>query len=87
MSSSSTRDNLRRWVEDQRAGEERERQEAREKGLASNSIAAAFDLIDLAARLHGWPIPEDPVRRRDVELARDRWDRVRAALRGSPTEL
>lgn len=80
MLSTPTQDDLRRWVEDRRAAGERELQEAREGRSARDSIGAALDLIDLAGRLHGWPIPEDPVRRRESALARARWARLRRIL-------
>jgi hypothetical protein len=42
------------------------------------AIAGALELIDLFDRLHGWPSPEDEVRRREDESARESWRRVRA---------
>ncbi|MGD2116004.1 MAG: hypothetical protein PVG07_13180 [Acidobacteriota bacterium] len=69
-------------MEDQRAAGERERQEARTVASPPDSIRAGLDLIALTARLHGWPIPEDPVRRREDDLARERWSRLRKALGG-----
>lgn len=36
----------------------------------------------MQSRLHGWPIPSDPVRRREDELAREAWGRLRQALGG-----
>lgn len=77
------REDLRRWVEDQRAAAERERASARQRGFSGDPIRAGLELIDLAAELHGWPIPEDPVTLREDELARERWVRLRRAL-GSP---
>lgn len=73
-------EDLRRWVEDQRAAAVRERAAVRAGGFSPDPIAAGLDLIDLAADLHGWPIPEDPVTRREDELARERWVRLRRAL-------
>ena len=32
---------------------------------------------DLFGEMHGWPPPENEARRRDDELARERWVRVR----------
>jgi hypothetical protein len=46
------------------------------------AIAGGLALIALAGRLHGWPVPEDAIDRRDESLARERWDRLRAALLG-----
>jgi len=82
MPSSSSPEDLRRWVEDRRAAEEREQQAARQGGFARDPVRAALDLMAIAGRMHGWPIPEDVVRRREDELARDRWDRLRHALGG-----
>lgn len=82
MPSTSSPEDLRRWVEDRRAAGERERQQARAGGFARDPIRAALDLIAVAGRLHGWPIPEDPVRQREDELARERWARLRQALGG-----
>lgn len=59
-----------------------ERQERRQAGPDSaKAIRDAFELMDLLDELHGWPPPENEGRRRDDELARDRWDRVRAYYR------
>lgn len=74
-------EDLRRWVGDQRAAAERERAAVRVGGFSTDPIAAGLDLIDLAAELYGWPIPEDPVTRREDELVRERWVRLRRALR------
>jgi len=71
---------LRRWAENQRAAAERERSAVRDRGFSPDPISAGFELIDLAAELYGWPVPEDPVTRREDELARERWVRLRRAL-------
>lgn len=76
-------DDLRRWVSDQRAAAERERAEARGRSFSPDAIEAALDLITLGSDLHGWPMPDDLVTRREDELARERWVRLRHAL-GSP---
>lgn len=73
---------LRRWIEDQRAAQEREREQARGGAFARDPVRAALDLIAVAGRLHGWPIPPDAVRRREDEIARERWARLRRALGG-----
>jgi len=82
MASESTPEDLRRWVEDKRAAEERERQAARGGTFARDPIRAALDLIAIASRLHGWPIPPDAVRQREDELSRETWARLRKALGG-----
>lgn len=79
----SSPEDLRRWVEDKRAAEVRERQEARGGSFTRDPVRAALDLIAIAGRLHGWPIPPDPVRQREDELARERWNRLRRAF-GAP---
>lgn len=73
-------EDLRRWVADQRAAAERERAEVREEGFSPDPIGAGFDLIELAAELYGWPVPEDSVTQREDELVRERWVRLRRAL-------
>lgn len=70
---------IRRWVENHRAAQERERQEVRERGtVVADPIAASLSLIALAGRLHGWPVPVSEVDEREDELARQRWDKLRA---------
>jgi hypothetical protein len=71
---------LRRWIDSRRAGEARELAEKPDPSQRPDEIALA--LIALAARLHGWPLPEDTARRRDVTDARGQWARLRAALAG-----
>lgn len=73
-------EDLRRWVEDQRAAAERERVAARDRGFSRDPIRAGLELIDLVIELHGWPIPEDPVTQREDELAWEQWVRLRRAL-------
>lgn len=82
MTSTSTPEDLRRWVEDKRAAKARERQAARGGSFTPDAVQAALDLIAIAGRLHGWPIPPDPVKEREDELARERWARLRKALGG-----
>lgn len=71
---------LRRWVESRRAGEARELAETPDPRQRPDETALA--LISLAASFHGWPLPEDAERRRDVAHARERWARLRVALAG-----
>jgi hypothetical protein len=82
MRSTPRPEDLRRWVENQRAAQVRERESAREMGFSPDPVQAALDLIELAATLHGWPIREDAVKRREDEAARQQWDRLRKALGG-----
>ena len=79
----TTRADLRRWVDDWKAVEAVERDEAaREKISASKAVAEALELLNFAARLHGWPLPVDEIDRRDVELARERWVALKTRLGG-----
>lgn len=71
-------EDLLRWVESRRDAEQREKLEARQAGPDSaGAIRSALALVALTKRLHGWPVPEDPVTLREDALARERWDRVR----------
>jgi hypothetical protein len=75
-------EDLRRWVENQRAAEARVREEQRRRGpRPQEAIAGALDLTAVAARLHGWPLPEDDVSRREDERLYDCWHRLRQRLR------
>ncbi len=75
------RQDLRRWVQGHRAAQQREREEAIATGPQPEvAIASALALVALAGRLHGWPIPEDEVDRREDAATRVAWDRLRAAL-------
>jgi hypothetical protein len=73
-------DELRRWVASRRAAQAREWEEQRSKGPDSEfAFRSALALVALTGRLHGWPVPEDDVTRREDEKARDSWSRVRLA--------
>lgn len=75
---------IRRWMESRRAAAERERREVAERGtFVPDPIAASLSLIALAGRLHGWPLPVSEADQREDELARETWDRLRAAWLGS----
>jgi hypothetical protein len=75
---------LRRWVQDKRAAEARERLEARSAPPSGEAIAQALALVALYGRLHGWPAPEDEVTRREDAGLHERWRRLRIALRRAP---
>jgi len=82
-------DHVRRMVAGWQVAEEQERAERRQAGPdPASAIEGAFELMDLFGELHGWPPPENEARRRDDELARECWDRVRAYYRkhGQATE-
>jgi hypothetical protein len=70
---------LRRMVAGWQAVESQERVERRQAGPdAAIAIRGALELMDLFGAMHGWPPPENEARRRDDELARRRWVRVRS---------
>lgn len=72
---------LRRWVEDKRVVEARERAEARSTAaFQPDAIAQALALVALYGRLHGWPASDDEVSRREDAQMYDRWRRLRIAL-------
>jgi hypothetical protein len=48
--------------------------------LASSAMQRALDLIDVVARVHGWPRPEDEQDRAEAVAAYTHWARLRAAL-------
>jgi hypothetical protein len=71
---------LRRWLAERRADEQREQDEQRRDALASSAMRRALDLIDVVARVHGWPRPEDDLDRAEALTAYTHWARLRAAL-------
>lgn len=73
---------MRRMVAGWQIAEEQERSDRRREGPdPATAIAGAFELMDLYGELHGWPPPENEARRRDDEIARERWTQVRAYYR------
>lgn len=75
---------VRRWLASRQAGEEREREEARNNPMSpERAFSSALALAALAEHLHGWPIPEDAVTRRENALVRRTWRRLRRRL-GKP---
>jgi hypothetical protein len=69
---------MRRMVAGWQAVEAQEREERRHAGPdTATSIRGALELMDLFGAIHGWPPPENEARRRDDELARRCWVRVR----------
>lgn len=46
-----------------------------------DAIAQALALVALYGRLHGWPVSEDEVSRREDAQMYDRWHRLRTAFR------
>jgi hypothetical protein len=79
--SATRREDLERWIQSRRAGAERERQERVGLG-AQESMRGALSLIRLAGELHGWPMPEDAVSRREDEAVYRAWARLRAGVLG-----
>jgi hypothetical protein len=69
---------MRRWLAGRRAAEDREKQQLRENPLTTaQSVASALSLFRLMVRLHGWPLPEDPVTRRENAEVNATWQRLR----------
>jgi hypothetical protein len=76
------RDSTRQWIEARRAAARREAWEERAAGPSPAwAIASALALVALTGRLHGWPVPETEIDRREDEIARERWARLRGRLR------
>lgn len=71
-------EDLRRMVAGWQMVERQERAERRQAGPDSAAaIRGALELMDLFGAMHGWPPAENEARRRDDEMARRRWVRVR----------
>jgi hypothetical protein len=73
-------EDLRRWAEDRRAAELREHAAVRDLGPVS-SANAGLELIQLAAYLHGWPLPIDPQDDAEDARVREDWHRLRLRWR------
>lgn len=72
-------EDVRRMAAGWQAAGVREREERRKAGPdAAAAVQGALALMDLFGEMHGWPPPENEARRRDNELARARWIRVRS---------
>jgi len=72
-------EDVRRMAMGWQAAEGRAREERRNAGPdTAEAVQGAFALMDLFGEMHGWPPPENEARRRDNELARTRWARVRS---------
>lgn len=80
MTSKPTPEDLRRWAENHRAAVEREREEIQGGSYVEDPIKAGLELIALAVRLHGWPIPRDAVVQREDEAKWKAWARLREGL-------
>ena len=66
-----------------RAAERGERAAACGQAIVADPIAAALDLVRLAGRLQGWPVPADPVSVREALEMYDTWARLRRRMRPS----
>jgi hypothetical protein len=72
------RNDLRRWLADRQATGAREQQESRDHPLSTAEVvAASMSLLRLTIKLHGWPLPEDPVSTRENAEVQATWDRLR----------
>ncbi len=69
---------LRRWLAGRRAAEEREQLEVRWNPMSTaQAVASALSLLRLTVRLHGWPLAEDAVTRRENADVQATWQRLR----------
>jgi hypothetical protein len=74
-------ESIRRWIKSRRAAERWERDVSVENTPSpAESVARALDLITLAASVHGWTLPSDPVNAREDARAYERWVRLRTRL-------
>jgi hypothetical protein len=74
-------EDVRRWLEQRRRAEEREHAEQRGRPPPPReALARGLELIELASRMLGWPIPEDDVSRGRDERTRAVWKRLRERL-------
>lgn len=77
----TSEESIRRWIASRRAAEQRERDDSVDaRPSPTASVARALCLITLAASLHGWPLPRDPVSEREDVAAYARWSRLRTRL-------
>jgi hypothetical protein len=75
-------ESARRWIEGRRAAGRREASEERAAGpRPAWAIRSALALVALTGRLHGWPVPETEIDRREDEIVRERWAQLRRRLR------
>ena len=70
---------LKRWIENQRAGEARVREDARRNPLtAAQAFAAAMELLNLDEQLNGPPFERyDPVSEREDAAMWEAWAKLR----------
>jgi hypothetical protein len=69
---------LRRWLAGRQAAALREQQEARRNPMTTaQAVTSALSLFRLTVRLHGWPIPEDPIATRENAEVQATWQRLR----------
>lgn len=72
---------IRRWVGNRRAASSVEARELlAEWATPARAFAAALSLLDLYARLHGWPPKVDPVDQREDLEVWSRFARLRSRL-------
>lgn len=76
-SQASEANEIQRWLAARHAAAEREQVEARRHPMSTaQAVAAALSLFRLTVRLHGWPLPDDPVTRENAEV-QTIWQRLR----------
>ena len=72
-------EDVRRMVAGWQLVERQERAERRQAGPdAAVAIRGALELMDLFGAMHSWPPAENEARRRDNEMVRRSWVRVRS---------
>ncbi len=77
-----TAESLRIWLEARRGAEERERDESRrERRTPAEAFEQALQLIAFTSRIHGWPIPDDPLSLEQDRIGYERWESLRKAWR------
>jgi hypothetical protein len=73
---------LRRWALTRRAAAREEALlAAAERPTPAEAMDRALELIDLAADLHGWPLPQDPTSEEEDLIAYNRWAKLRQRAR------
>ena len=71
-------EDVRRWAENRRIANALEVRDLLEYwGEPERSVQAAFELMNLWGRLHGWPPPESSLDRREDAVVRERFARLR----------
>lgn len=74
-----TKASLRHWIAGFEAAAEIDRRELLDHPASSQeTLERLVSLVGFAVELHGWPLPQDSVAKRELAAACDSWDRLRA---------